>query len=221
MTQVNKQFCGSEVLPGDTARPVLFTDTREVLIDGSEYEVTIAFSDVDGRPEVGSVTIATSGRAHVSATALRKFALTRHIDAVLNERAELWRDLQGQGRPAELGPAFDRAVNERDAQIAANIRHTARGTSSAKKKGRPRDPYLYDHWQAVADAYSNAPDPGKPIPHVRRVMEERLGELVTLDQAKKWVWRARHEFELIPLTKRGRPSTPIRSVQVKDQEATR
>ncbi len=79
------------------------------------------------------------------------------------------------------------------------------------KRSRPAH-YTREHWQAVADAYADAPNPTRPTQYVRRVMGEALGVPVSESEASNWVRRARKDG-LIPEAGAGSLGV-IRSAQV-------
>ncbi len=201
VTDESKHGSRSDVLTEDKTDAGLFEDTRATLIGGKTFAVTIKFIDIDGRPEVGAVTIAATEGNFVTATSLRHFALTSHAAVVLRKRAQLMRDLQAGGDPDELtsNKAFDRALDERATWIRSTIDQAERGLGPPEAKKMGRKPYYTpDHWQTVADAHNNAPNPSQPVKNVRKVMTEWLGRELTDDEPTNWVKGARKKGLIEP-----------------------
>lgn len=195
------RYTSVEYEPYAGERRVLWADP-----DGDQWLLAFYFAVIDGRSEVvgfemrsfvkdveaGQQVKATGPPKPLTASIHRRVAFdamahkarTEGSGFLPNSALQLMRDL---GLDPERGRA---ALEAADARAVGVDKQTL-------ARGRPRQ-YDEEHFREVAAVYLKADADGLPATRsVQEYFADKWEEDVTRSQAAKWVYRARHEYELI------------------------
>lgn len=159
-----------------------------VSLNWDRWTIELVFADIAGRTECVGVALIGDGTERLTSSKWRKFPLTRLVQ-------------QTRRRAVSPTPATDinielwtgSVAGLHEDPVAAIKGRVAKGLSASDRGRKWRDAA---HYQKVADKYDFAFREG--LDTTRYVQEEC--DLDTPGQARKHIWRARHEFGFLPPT---------------------